>query len=205
MHVEIKDRVSGKVIAAPKDYQKLTFNTIHPGGPATASFTVKRTIDHQYPEFLKFAEVIIKQGEETPWHGYVSGPTMATYPERIEVSCLGLSGHLREIDCRVDQPEQKGSDYITGVLLADSRCKLTAGRIDTTGEYIAPILDDIAPHKEHNDVLNEYWSYQDRWTWNVGPGWVLNYHALDLSPVYYVSRYHCTPFKITPVGAAYAN
>lgn len=205
MYIQSFDRNTGRLLGELDDYEGLQFDSIHPGGFATASFSVKRSIIMEYPEFERYNEIKIMWGVQVAWQGYIDEVSVSVKPDQFDISCLGWSASLNDYGETENQDSQKCSDYINSdSFIENDNCHLDAGVINTD-DYTGPYLEDIAPYTTWNDLINKYWEWNDSWHWGVWEERKFFWEPLSLAPVYYASKNHCDDLTIAPGIEGYAN
>lgn len=203
MYIQLFHRTTGQLLGEVDNYEGLSFSSIHPGGFATCSFSLKWSITYQYPELEAYNEVKVWWGTEVAWQGYIDEVAIRVKPDQFDVSCLGWSARLNEYGETDNQTEQKGSTYIAE-MLEDDNCLLAGGDINTD-DYTGPDLLDIEPYTTWNDLINMYWTWNESWHWGVWEDRRLYWEPLDLKPAYYASKNHCDDLTITPGTEGYCN
>lgn len=213
--VKIFDRLGANLLAVTTDYKDLSWETDVASGFHIADFEIGRDSLATLPEIDVFNQVLITDGAETCWEGYIDEPRREGKGV-VKVGCTGWAALLNQLGCRTNQAPMKTSAFITNVLLADAEVAafLTEGTLTTgAADYDCPAMEDLAPGgKFYAEILDDYNRYNDK-RWLVYAKkrlhWLVKHTSLrdpsSTAPLWIVRASECDGFSVTDSPRNYWN
>ncbi|MBU0533158.1 hypothetical protein KKB44_06720 [Candidatus Micrarchaeota archaeon] len=137
------------------EIRNLKYGSRSPGGFSACSWEMYRSPQRLFDDIGITNTVRIYHGPRLVWHGQIVSVQRTIGDEvTLAVQADGFSGRLKtRLTTTGVAAGQKGSDWITGVLLADADLDFDAGVINTA-DFAFPYGVDMSPHITFEEGLN---------------------------------------------------
>jgi hypothetical protein len=194
----------------PDVFEGLSFESVNPGGFTTANFTIHRKITEYWADLAYRNWIVIGNGPDVYWEGYIDKPSRSINPDKIDVGCLGWSATLNQtwyaFDLTAGVGGLKGSFFITDYLVASDFNPICTGTIETS-DYAYPegTRFEFAPATYYTECLEQF-NAGNLWDWGVWEGSAINWTAKTPNVVDWVAYARdCKDLVISPNPEALAN
>lgn len=216
--VKVFDCTGANLLKVVSDYKDLSFETDLSSGYSIAGFTIGRNPLKIYEETEPFNQVVITDGAETCWEGFVDEPR-GDADGNIEMACVGWVNHLNRNACVTNQAPQTMATFIGSTMLADAAVNVYIVLGSTTWpagytQYTVPAQEDIAPGgKFYTEILDAYARYggTDAGAAVIGGRWMIwakkaiYYQPIKTTPDWIIRASECPGFACTPSPKNYWN
>jgi hypothetical protein len=188
----------------PDVFEGLSFESVNPGGWTTANFTIHRKITEYWADLAYRNWIVIGNGPDVYWEGFVDKPSRSINPDKIDVGCLGWNAILNElwVTFDIDGP-YKCSTMVTFI---GTWSGITPGIIKTTDyEYPAGTRFEFAPSTYMFDCMEQL-NAANNYDWAVWEGPAISYTAKTPNIVHWVAYARdCDDLVIAPNPEAFSN
>ena len=194
-------------------FEGLSLESCNPGGFTVANFTLHRPVTQSWPDLGHRNRVIIGQGAQVWWEGWIDKPVRKIRPDTFDVGCLGWSARLNQLWATADITAGAGgylmSTFITA-MLADAglstNSEVVAGTVAVT-DYAYPVGTQFqfAPATPYFDALTTL-NAGNGYNWGVWLDHKFYFTAATPTVIqWYAKTSDCEDITITPNPEALCN
>jgi len=216
--IKVFDCTGANLLKVISDYKDLSFETDLSSGYSIADFAIGRNPLKIYSETEPFNQIVITDGAETCWEGFIDEPR-GDADGNLEMACVGWVSHLNRNPCKVNQAPQTMATFIGSTMLADTAVNLYIVLGNTTWpagytQYTAPAQEDLAPGgKFYTEILDAYAKYggTDVGAAVIGGRWMIwakkaiYYQPVKTTPDWIIRASECPGFSCTSSPKNYWN